>query len=142
MKNTIAAIALALTTLAAPAAEKWVHVLDGEDGTRMIVDVASFARAQGDEGATYIGANFRYVSDGKINPVFIFVTELASCKSGAGELYARVLRDGRWVTRDTYFWSQSGTKLYDHGAQALCTLLSASEEHQRTRTPSTNSKSL
>ena len=99
-----------------------VMVSETNDGTRLVVDSDSFI-IQKDNNISFIGAQFAYVTEGEFSTPFAFVTEVNACRNRNGLIHYRVLENNAWVTRNKYFWSSAGTKMFDRAGESLCDIL-------------------
>jgi hypothetical protein len=120
-KSILAATLLATSLTAS--ATNWVMVTESQEA-RLLVNSDSFTTVKGDDGTLLIAAQFSYVKDGTMSPAIAYVTELNACRTRNGVLYGRAFENGAWVTKNTYFWSVNGNKLYDGAGNALCDILS------------------
>jgi len=136
MKKIILAAALAVSFAAH--AESWVMVQEAENGARLLVDVDKFVAnkdtmANGPE--IYLAAPFKYFMNGKSTDAVAFVIDRETCKMREGPLVKRTWDGKAWVTVETYWWSSSGTKMYDSAGQALCELYRIRSTPAPTQTP-------
>lgn len=138
MKKLLIASLLALSSLGAYA-ERWVPVIDGNSGNRLIVDVDSFTTSV-DEGTVYLVAIFRIVTNGEMGTDMVFLTDSGNCRGMSGTLFHRSKASGKWETVQKWWWSKHGTKLYDSAGETLCDILSVRIKEMNTK-PS-NSKTL
>lgn len=122
LKTILASILL--TTALAAQAENWVMVSESDQNVRLLVDSDGFTSAKGDDGTPVIAAPFTFFSaDGQRTPTFAYVTTVTSCRTRNGILLYRTLENNAWVTKQTYFWSVNGKKMYDVAGNALCDIL-------------------
>jgi hypothetical protein len=123
MKKLFALAALT-ASLSVSAATHWVTIMDSENGNaRLLVDAESWKPVKSDDGSTFIVAVFRYIKDGTPQPTFVFVTQPSTCHEGGGQLYHRELEKNEWVTKYKFWWSDTGSKMYDAGGMALCEIM-------------------
>ena len=120
MKRILIALSCVLA-MATASAENWSLVKESNQGARMLVDIDSFTLdAKADDGTPLIAAKFRYVYNGNILDPFVFVTYQASCTNNNGAMYSRSFKNNEWVTTETYWWSASSERMYDHAGKFMC----------------------
>lgn len=121
LKTLLASLVLASSISAG--ATNLVMVMESDQGIRLVVDSDSFVAVPADDKTPLIAARFSYVKDGEFTTPFAYVTEVASCKTRNGPLYYRVQEGNTWITKQKYFWSANGNKMYDAAGNALCDIL-------------------
>lgn len=104
-------------------AENWQLVDDGTNGVRLVVDVdnASVAPYRKDNGEVGLAvtAKMAYI-DARDNVVFVSAIDGDDCVyKGAGTI-VNVYADR---SKNTYFWSTRGTKIYDAQGKWMCAFL-------------------
>ena len=123
MKKLITALALAVSFSAQ--AENLFMIQESTTGTRWLIDVSSFivkTDSSDPNSPLYIGSHFRYSTKGEMSQKFSFVTTATSCDVKGGVIATRSWNGTRWVTAETFKWSEGGPKMYDAAGEALCAI--------------------
>lgn len=104
-------------------AANWMMITEGQSGSRLLVDTETFS-IQKDNNIPFVGALFRFFdsNEGYSTP-FAYVIEMSSCRNRNGRLLVRARENNVWVTKQEFFFSAGGTKVYDKGALFLCDTL-------------------
>lgn len=141
MKKLLVGV-LAAVSLAATAQQNLIHIIDADDGDRLLMDVASFRVINDAETKTvFIGAKYHLFSNGDLQPAQTFFTTAATCGPMSGLLIRRDFANGEWKTGARYFWSKDGDKLYDAIGASLCGgFAGLNELKQNSTTPKSSDK--
>ncbi len=143
MKKIFTAV-LAAASLSVAAQQNLIHIIDADDGDRLLMDVASFRVINDNETKmVFIGAKYHLFSNGELQPAQTFFTTAATCGPMSGLLIRRDFENGQWKTGARYFWSKDGDKLYDAIGASLCGgYAGLNELKQNSTTPKNSNKNL
>lgn len=116
MKKFLIVAALALSAVASTAHAEWTMITDSADGsTRLLGEVGSLETSKNNKGITVFTGKFGFAANGDITTVYAGVLA-SSCAAGSGQLLIGYMDE----TKEKYFWSSTGTRLYDFIALILC----------------------
>ena len=139
MKKYIIAGCIALALSAVAHAENWIMVMESDNNVRLLVDVDSFgaknwpSSSDATKQIPWLFAKFMfYTSDGTGDP-FLYTTKAESCNNGNGELVLQGWDGKNFATKNRYWWSKDGHKMYDSGGLALCALLKSNASTEPTK---------
>lgn len=115
---------LAVSMTATAQDQSWYTVTDSTEAARLQMELGSMLVKKVDD-SYFMAVKFRVAKQGEIVDSFVLVTDVKTCIEGGGTLYRRDRKDDDFVTTGKFWWSPTGSKLFDAAGDAMCKLLKA-----------------